>query len=60
MYTDGAGGSINVSHQAVSKWERGDSLSDIECLVSLNPFFKRESLKRLVDEKEIGLSRMFH
>ncbi|GIO34598.1 MULTISPECIES: helix-turn-helix domain-containing protein [Paenibacillus] len=30
---------INVSHQAVSKWERGDSLPDLESLYQLSNVF---------------------
>jgi transcriptional regulator with XRE-family HTH domain len=35
------GESLNVSHQAVSKWERGECLPDIDILVQLSKFFNK-------------------
>ncbi|WLD92529.1 helix-turn-helix transcriptional regulator [Alkalihalobacillus sp. AL-G] len=32
---------VNVSHQAVSKWERGESLPDIETLIELGKLFRK-------------------
>jgi len=32
---------LNVSHQAVSKWERGDSIPDIETLMKLSDLFEQ-------------------
>ncbi|MEV5027783.1 helix-turn-helix domain-containing protein [Paenibacillus sp. LPE1-1-1.1] len=42
---------LNVSHQAVSKWERGECLPDIDILVQLAKFFNKTVDQLLVQEE---------
>lgn len=42
---------LNVSHQAVSKWERGECLPDIDILIQLAKFFNKTVDHLLVQEE---------
>ncbi|MFE7062803.1 helix-turn-helix transcriptional regulator [Sutcliffiella sp. NPDC057660] len=48
---------VNVSHQAVSKWERGESIPDIGTLVELSRIFDT-SVDRILEGGENGRARI--
>ncbi|WP_417898011.1 helix-turn-helix transcriptional regulator [Bacillus haimaensis] len=48
---------VNVSHQAVSKWERGESIPDIGTLVELSRIFDT-SVDRILEGGDNGQSRI--
>jgi transcriptional regulator with XRE-family HTH domain len=48
---------VNVSHQAVSKWERGESIPDIGTLVELSRIFDT-SVDRILEGGENGRNRI--
>lgn len=45
---------LGVSHQAVSKWEQGECLPDIEILLKLGQVFQKSLEELLLDERVSG------